>query len=196
MPIKISQVSGAALTNWVDDLARLRIQVFREYPYLYDGSEAYERDYLSTYIHSDNAVAFLALDGAKVVGASTGLPMVNETAEFKQPFIEQDYDPAHVFYCGESVLLPEYRGRGIYKSFFHGRESYARALGGFAHICFCGVVREAGHVLCPEDYQPLDAVWRHFGYRPMPELITHYSWKDIDQSEETQHPMMFWLKDL
>lgn len=196
MSIEIKKVVGADLADWIDDLARLRIQVFREYPYLYDGTEAYERDYLNTYIHANQAAAFLALDGDKVIGASTGLPMASETPEFKQPFIEQGYNPTEVFYCGESVSLPEYRGRGIYKSFFHGRESHARELGGFVHICFCGVVRGADHPLRPEGYQPLDAVWRHFGYQPVPTLVAHYSWKDVDCVEETEHPMMFWLKEL
>ncbi len=38
------------------------------------------------------------------------------------------YDPAEVFYLGESVLLSEYCGRGIGVRFFEQREAHARAL--------------------------------------------------------------------
>ena len=35
-----------------DDLARLRIEVFRDFPYLYEGDLDYERQYLSTFMMS------------------------------------------------------------------------------------------------------------------------------------------------
>lgn len=200
MPVVLERVNGSALSRYLPDLARLRIRVFREYPYLYDGTEAYEQQYLSTYISSGRAMAILAIDsdsdGDHIVGASTGVPMHCETEEFKRPFVDAGIAPETVFYCGESVLLPEYRGQGLYKGFFTGREAYARELDSIDTVCFCGVVRPDTHPLKPEGFQPLDAIWQHFGYRPRPDLIAHYRWKDIDQTDETQHPMMFWLKSL
>lgn len=188
-------VAGAALRRHLDDLARLRITVFREFPYLYDGTEDYERKYLDTYTAAGAAMAVLVFDGDAVVGASTGIPLANESEAFRQPFIEQGIDAQRVFYCGESVLLPAYRGQGIYKHFFTAREAYARR-GGFEVIAFCGVVRAPDHPLCPPGYAPLDPVWRHFGYVAHPELVAHFDWKDIDCDTETAHPMMFWLKNL
>jgi GNAT superfamily N-acetyltransferase len=196
MTIKIVTVAGKNLKAYIPDLARLRITVFREYPYLYDGTEAYEKDYLQTYMASGSAMAVLAFDGDHVIGASTGIPMADETAEFKQPFIESGINPETLFYCGESVLLPHYRGRGIYKRFFSERENYARSLGSVEKSCFCTVVRPDNHPLKLEGYTPLDAVWKHFGYQPRADLITHYPWKDIDQTQSTDHPMLFWIKRL
>lgn len=201
MAITLTTVKGEQLQRYITDLTRLRIQVFRDYPYLYDGDEAYEQEYLHTYIASGQAMAVLALDDSlpveqQVIGASTGVPMSHEDDAFKAPFIEAGINPETLFYCGESVLLPEYRGQGIYKGFFAGRENYVRELGGFKEICFCGVQRPDDHPLKPEGYQPLDEVWRHFGYQPRPDLMTDYPWKDIDQPESTDHPMMFWIKTL
>ena len=48
----------------------------------------------------------------------------------------------------------------------------------------------------PADYVPLDAIWSKFGYVRHPELQTTYSWKDVDQVEETAKPMIFWMKAL
>jgi GNAT superfamily N-acetyltransferase len=170
--------------------------VFREYPYLYDGSEAYEAEHLRAYTSSGEAIAVLARDGDAIVGASTGIPLAAECEAFVRPFEKLGLDPATVFYCGESVLLPAWRGRGIYRGFFEAREAYARELGGMSWISFCGVVRPEDHPLRPALWEPLDAVWRHFGYAPEPKLQTSYAWKDIDQPAGTEHPMQFWLKPL
>ncbi len=194
--ITIKHLSGPELEPWVSDLARLRITVFREFPYLYDGTTEYEEKYLQTYLKSPESIIILALDGDHVVGASTGLPMKDETEEFQKPFVDHGYDPARVFYCAESVLLKEYRGKGIYKSFFTGREGHARKLGRFDWCSFCCVQRPTDHPLRPVDYVPLDAVWSKFGYVKHPELRTSYDWKDVDQPHETAHEMMFWLKSI
>jgi len=194
--LTIQHLSGKAIEPWIADLARLRITVFRDFPYLYDGTIEYEENYLQTYINTPDSIAVLALDGERVIGASTGLPMADETPEFQQPFIEQGYDPAKVFYCAESVLLKEYRGRGVYKHFFTGREGHARKLDRFDWCGFCGVQRPADHPLRPADYVPLDQVWGKFGYVKHPELRTSYHWKDIDQTQETDHDMVFWLKSI
>lgn len=184
------------LPAYLPDLARLRIQVFRDFPYLYDGTVEYEEKYLKTYTDCAESVIVLVLDGDKVVGATTGLPMDAETPEFQQPFVAQGYDPAKIFYCAESVLLSDYRGRGIYPKFFAEREGHARTLGRFDLVTFCCVQRPEDHPLRPADYAPLDRIWTQFGYVKHPELHTTYTWKDVDQAEETAKPMVFWLKSL
>jgi GNAT superfamily N-acetyltransferase len=194
--MEIRTVSGEELVAAIPALARLRMTVFRDYPYLYDGSEAYEAEYLRAYSASGTAMAVLAREGEAIVGASTGIPLAHETAAFREPFARLGLDAARIFYCGESVLLPAYRGRGIYRAFFQGREDWARMLGGFTQICFCAVERPADHPLRPRDYVPLDAAWRHFGYAPEPGLTMQLAWKDIDRDAVTEHTMRFWFKAL
>ena len=196
MAIELERVSGQAIRPLVTQVADLRIRVFREWPYLYDGDMDYEKQYLETYIQSPRSVAVLARDGEHIVGAATGLPLADEEAAFVQPFIEQGYDPSTIFYFGESVLLPQYRGQGIGVRFFEEREAHARELGGFKYCCFCAVERPADHPLRPDSYQPLDDFWKKRGYEPVPSLRTQYPWKDIDQAEETAKPMNFWMGEL
>jgi len=130
MAIEVISCAGEAVAPYVDDLARLRIAVFREYPYLYEGDAAYEQRYLTAYARSPRSVFVLALDGGKVVGASTGLPLSDDGEAFHQPFLERGIPLEEVFYFGESVLLREYRGQGIGHRFFDEREAHAaRALG-------------------------------------------------------------------
>jgi GNAT superfamily N-acetyltransferase len=192
--IKIQRFSGSELGAYLDAVARLRITVFHDFPYLYDGTMEYERKYLRTYLECKQAVVVVAFDGDNVVGCSTGIPMAFEEAAFKQPFITHGYDPARIFYCAESVLRAEYRGLGIGVRFFEEREAHAQELGGFDWYAFCAVVRPADHPLRPPGYEPLDRFWQKRGYEKHPELSAAYTWKDSDQPEETSKRLEFWLK--
>ncbi|MGJ7041309.1 GNAT superfamily N-acetyltransferase [Shinella sp. BE166] len=192
MQIKI--VQGEAVTPHVADLARLRTQVFRAFPYLYEGSEDYEASYLATYARSPESLFVLALDGERIVGASTGVPMPDASGVFQAPFIAAGIAPEKVFYFGESVLLSTYRGRGLGVRFFEEREAYARRLGRFDWCTFCAVERPQDHPLRPADYVPLDAFWGKRGYVHRADLRTMLAWQDIGEENETEKPMSFWLK--
>jgi GNAT superfamily N-acetyltransferase len=198
-PLRIIPAHGGDLDAWIPALAELRITVFREFPYLYDGDTAYEARYLDTYRKARGSVVVLVLDGERVVGASTALPMAEETEEAKAPFLSHGYDPERIFYLGESVLLPEYRGRGLGVRFFEERERHARRLceeQGYAFdwYAFCAVQRDADDPRRPAGYVPLNRFWHKRGYDAHPELTTTFSWKELGESAETPKPMLFWLK--
>ncbi|HEY8553903.1 MAG TPA: GNAT family N-acetyltransferase [Burkholderiales bacterium] len=194
--IDIVRIPGPELPRYLGEVARLRIEVFRDFPYLYDGDLGYEEEYLQTYVRSPRAVIVLACAGDRIVGASTAIPLADESEEFQRPFLAHGYELEEVFYCGESVLQRDYRGRGIGVRFFEEREAHARALGGFRWSSFCAVERPENHPLRPADYVPLDAFWTKRGYTRHPELWTTFRWKDIDQPEQTDKKMVFWLKRL
>ena len=187
-------VHGQKVMPYIADLARLRTTVFRAFPYLYEGSEDYEVSYLATYAQSPESLFVLALDGETIVGASTGVPMTDASEVFKAPFVDAGIDPATVFYFGESVLLPAYRGRGLGVRFFEEREAYARRLNRFDWCAFCAVERPKDHPLRPADYMPLDEFWGRRGYAHRADLRTMLAWQDIGEEGESEKPMSFWLK--
>lgn len=194
--LRIERLSGGQINRYLPDLARLRITVFHEFPYLYDGSLEYEQHYLATYVDAPDSVMVLVWDGDTVVGAASGLPLAAETAEMIHPFVEHGYDPQRIFYYGESVLLREYRKLGLGKRFFEEREAHVRALGRFNLLTFCAVERPIDHPRRPADYIPLDAFWNRRGFVKHPELHTAFTWRDLDETQESPKPMIFWLKPL
>lgn len=196
MTLSVETLTGDALKSVLPDMARLRIRVFRDWPYLYDGSEDYEREYLAKFVAAKGAVCIVARDGDEVVGVSTASPMAETDEEFILPFKNAGYDISKVFYCGESVLVGDYRGQGIGHKFFEGREAHARKLGGFEISTFCRVVRPDDHPMKPADYRPLDTFWKKRGYAPADGLIAHYAWKDIGVDRETEKPLQFWTRKL
>lgn len=196
MVLKIESFGGAAARDYIPELARLRIEVFRDFPYLYAGSEEYERRYLQTYTDSARSVIVIAFDGGQVVGASTAVPLEDETENVIAPFRQAGLEVPRIFYFGESVLLKRYRGQGAGVAFFDRREAWARNTGAFTRAYFCGVIRPSDHPLRPADYVPLDAFWRRRGYVPVPELRAEFVWTDIGESRSTPKKMAFWSKQL
>ncbi|MBY0559310.1 GNAT family N-acetyltransferase [Hyphomicrobium sp.] len=194
--LEVKSVTGEDILKVLPDLSRLRMIVFRDWPYLYEGTLEYEQKYLEKFAKAKGAVVIAAFDGDQMVGASTGAPMIEHADEFGEPFRKAGYDITKIFYCGESVLLKSHRGHGLGHAFFDGREAQAKKLGGFTHSSFCRVVRPDDHPLKPADYAPLDPFWRKRGYAPVDGIIATYDWQDIDQPGETPHKMQFWMKTL
>ncbi len=193
--IRVARPTGAHLADALPDLARLRIEVFRAFPYLYDGDPAYEEDYLQVYRDSADAILVGAFDGSRLIGAATGTPMEDHATEFGAALADTGLDLHSIFYCAESVLLPDYRGQGIGHRFFDLREDHARRLGR-THSAFCGVLRPEDHPLRPEGYVPLDGFWRKRGYAPVEGAVAQFRWTDIDRTEETDHALQFWMRAL
>ena len=194
MSVAVRVLTGNALADALPDVARLRIDVFRDWPYLYDGDADYERDYLRAY-QSPGAVVVAAMDGDRIVGAATGAPMSDHATDFGAAFADRPEPLSDIFYCAESVLLRAYRGHGLGHAFFDAREDHARALGA-RWSAFCSVIRPADHPMRPAEYWPLDAFWRKRGYAPLPGVVAQFAWKDLGQATETEKTLQFWMKPL
>ena len=191
--LRIETRKDAGAAALIDELAALRITVFRDFPYLYDGTLDYEQWYIGKLLAARDHVIVCAFDGDTLVGASTGAPMAGEHEEFAAPFKQLGHDIDAIFYFGESVLLPAYRGRGIGHAFFDGREAHAAALG-FAKTAFCAVIRPPDHPARPDDYVPLDDFWKKRGYVRLEGVTTSFSWRDLGDTQASEKPMQFWGK--
>lgn len=195
MSVVIETLRGDALTSAVPSLAELRMTVFRDFPYLYDGSLEYERKYLAGFSRAKGATIVVARDAGRIVGAATGIPMAEADPAFAGAFRADQRDIRNLFYCAESVLLFDYRGQDIGHAFFDERERHARSLG-FAESCFCAVIRAPNHPLKPDGYRPLDPFWRKRGYAPLPGVQATFAWQDVGDVEESEKKLQFWHRDL
>ncbi len=196
MSLHVTTCGGPEVTAHLDDLARLRIAVFRDWPYLYEGDPAYERNYLAAYADSPRSVFVLVRDGDTVVGASSGIPLSDDGEAFQQPFRAAGLPVEQVFYFGESVLLPAYRGRGLGQRFFDEREAHARRLGGFRWTAFCAVERAADDPRRPPGHRSNDAFWTRRGYSRQEAMFCSLAWKEAHAATPSEHRLRFWLRPL
>lgn len=193
--IEVRALTGDALEAALDDVAALRIAVFRDWPYLYDGTLVYERQYLATYRDNSGALLVGAFHKGRLIGASTSTPMEDHAPEFAEPFRALGIPLARILYGAESVLLRPYRGIGLGHRFIDLREAHAKALKR-THVAFCSVVRAEDHPARPAVYRTNDAFWRGRGYDTLPGVVAHFSWKDLGEAAETEKTLQFWMRAL
>lgn len=193
MTLTVGILRGAERAAALDSLSQLRIAVFRDYPYLYDGTVADEAAYLADFFGSEDAVLVAARDGEAIIGAATASPMRDQGEDFRARFADAGFDPEALFYFGESVLLPDYRGRGIGHAFFDAREQAARDHG-TRGAAFASVIRPADHPARPADYRPLDAFWRARGYAPVDGLTVGMDWKEVGEDGSSAKALQVWMR--
>jgi GNAT superfamily N-acetyltransferase len=194
MALRFETLHGSALLPWLPALARLRITVFRHWPYLYKGDRRSEARYLRAYSEGEGSAVFLALDGDRPVGAATCEPMAAAHDWARDGFIRSGRNPAEYCYFGESVLLPAYRGQGTGVRFFELREAHARALG-LPRTTFCAVRRDPADPRRPASYTPLEGFWQRRGYSPAG-FACALPWRETGQRGEAPHLLDFWERTL
>lgn len=177
-------------------LAQLRIDVFKEYPYLYQGSYAYEEAYLSKFLRTPKAYIIAIFDEGRLVGSLTGLPLVAEEAPFQAPWLTE-YGAIHrLYYISEVLLYPDYRGQGLGKALFRQAEAAIEAKHCFEGITFATVIRPPQHPLKPATFRSSDPFWRDLGYQPQADKIGFIPWQDLNETSESLKSMQFWYKAL
>lgn len=193
MSLSVRSLTGEQIVPLIEDLAALRMAVFAEWPYLYAGDRAYEEWYLREFAAAEGSVLVLAQDGGKPIGAATASPMPAQKDEFRRPFEQNGISTDDMFYFGESVLLPEYRGRGLGHAFFDHREAQAARWGARSTV-FAAVIREPNHPARPAGYSPLDAFWTKRGYRPVPGSVMELAWQDHGERAESLKTLQCWMR--
>lgn len=195
MGLTIEVFRGAELRARLDALAFLRIAVFEDYPYLYCGDIAYEHAYLKSFSGADGAVLVGACAEDRLIGAATAAPLSQYNAAWHAMFKKRGLGDHTIFYFGESVLLSEYRQRGIGHLFFDEREALARQAGA-TMATFLSVMRPPDHPACPSDYFAPEEFWRRRGFLPFDGLTTTLDWEEHGSDGEIPHDMQFWVKPL
>lgn len=194
MSLTYQSFFGKKAEPYFDEIASLRMTVFRDFPYLYDGSLEYEKKYLNTYANSADFFAVLAFANSQLVGVSTALPLAQAEDSLQEPFLNNALNINDYYYFGESVLLTPFRGQGAGHYFFSAREQAGRELG-YRKFCFCAVERSHHHPQRPADYQELGDFWAGKGFKKHDHLQVSFAWKEVGEEFESQKPMRFWLKE-
>lgn len=174
----IIELSGERVLGYLDQLAGLRLSIFQEYPYLYDGRLEDERRYLGGY--ADHGQVLLAVDSGRVVGAITGMPLVEESELLVEPFRAAGLAPERGYYIGELLFLQRWRHRGWGSRLLARLEELIRLQGDYSYCCFVTVIRPPDHPLQPVGFVPIESFCQHQGYRRLNNTMAQLAWREVD----------------
>lgn len=201
MELEIERLLGAQMEPHLRQVAQMRLEVFREFPYLYQGDLAYEEKYLEGFAQARDALLLVASQGQRLLGVSTSMALAESTdiLESAQEALEAHGVPVEAcYYYGEILVKPQHRGLGIAGRFYREREALARARG-YRQACFATVVRQPDDPRRDASYFDPSPYWNKMGFVKAPQVAFSYRWptRGLDgQVRDEDHQMVFWFKAL
>ncbi|HLC06649.1 MAG TPA: GNAT family N-acetyltransferase [Candidatus Babeliales bacterium] len=199
-PYSIKVLTQDELKTLLPFVAQLRVNIFRNYPYLYDGNIAEEMDNLEKYAQHNNSALAIAYYNENPVGFLCGSDLIHYSVHFENSvadlFKGVDLNIENYYYCADIIILPEHRGKYLAPQLFDAIENYAQQKG-YTACCFITEHHE-NHPLKPRDHKSLVPLWNSLNYKKSA-LITYASWQthQVDGTIKLeQHPLIFWLKNL
>lgn len=193
--VAIASLRGAEAAAAIEDLADLRLTIFREFPYLYDGRREDELDYLARYARTPDALVVTVSEAGKVVGAATGIPLAAEGAALVEPVAGSSYPVAQLYYVGELLFYQEYRNRGLGLRLLAEVERQVRSMGGYRYLACATIVRPENQPARPAGYLPIERFLARTGFKRLDDLQTSFTWRELDGAS-CEHPMKYWIKEL
>ena len=191
--MRIATLTGDAIVPHLAEIGALRIAVFREWPYLYDGYADYESRYLARY-SVPRAAVIAAFDGDRVVGAATCLPLDDAGDSVRRGFAAAGLDSAGYF------LFRRKRAAAGVSRARHRRGVLQGAGGGGRRLrhrhVLRGTARRRRSAPAGRPTGPLHEFWHHRGYAEQPELFCEMTWQDVGDAAPTPHRLNFWSKAL
>lgn len=186
--------SGQQSRRYAEQIASIRLELFREFPYLYLGTVEEEYEYLSMYFDSPSATLVLGFDREnQLVCYSSSLAVDDCTDDIKLPCASLGY--LNILYIGEVMLRSDYRSRGISRYCMAHHEALARE-GGYDAVVFMTIDRSHDHPCAPVGYRPLDDLWIKYGYKRVTGVSVLQSWRQVDTQEYVSHTLSLWIKPI
>lgn len=189
---------GAQCSSMLEDVGKIRIETFKDYPFLYEGNQELEQAYLKVYTNEESAIVKATVDG-QLAGFITGVPLAIEAnvsekaaADFKQ----QNYNHEEFYYIGEVIVLPEYRKQKIGTALFEKIEQQAAQFG-YENFCLVGIEHAENHPLKPDNYEDPEIFCQKMGYKKTEiKMPAKYPTICADGSvKEVENTFVFWVKE-
>src|SRR6267154_1949937 len=90
--IHVRSFSGASLKTYLHSVAKLRLEVFKEYPFFEEPDLDREAQFLRKIFSNKDSIGVLIFDNTTLVGASLGYLLSLEEPSLQRPFKERNFD--------------------------------------------------------------------------------------------------------
>ena len=196
--MEIKTHTGTAILPYIEVLANWRIEFFKVFPYLYDGTLAYEQGYISGYAEGKDAMLVTVHEDNEVVAIASGIALLSEH-DIVADATSQLAGLVNInttAYLGEIIIQPAFRGKGLSKQIIATLERFYKNLG-YSHTCFLTVIREKPPME-PVGYVDPQAFWGPQGYIKT-NITTIFNWPTIQpegQVIDAENELVYWVKTL
>ncbi len=195
--IKLFLLKGKQALPFIDIVANFRINVFKEFPYLYEGNIEDERGYITSYTEHDDANIILIYKGDSAIGFSSSLPLSMESEYITDVIKNAGLDINDYLYLGEAIINKEYRGIGILNNIIDIHTSEAKKLN-LSKFCFMAVLRDSNHPNTPKDdnYIANEVIFSKKGFSPINDCYVNIEWKNCITGNMEENTLQFYTKDV
>jgi GNAT superfamily N-acetyltransferase len=190
--ITFEVVKGAQIKSIEQSFANLRISIFREYPYLYQGDLLTEKQYFDMF--GDNTICVIAKDGSAIVGIIIGTPLQEVFKRLLEPLTEAPIEK--MFYLADILVLKSYRGQQIGHTLYQLFEKEVQKTGLFTNILIREIFKSPDDPKKPSDYYSLDLFWNKKGFKKMEGITQQDQWKAIGDDDLSFHTMIYQEKKI
>lgn len=197
MELEIALHRGDALGAWIDRTARMRLEVFSGWPYLYEGTLEIERKYFEAFQGRSGAVVVEARLDGEFAGLATAIAFERDLyilSRSKEIFRAAGEDPGAFFYLGELLVEPRCRGRGIGRALLEEVRAEGRSQG-LSRCCLMAVERPLDHPSRPRDFREPVPLWVEAGFRRLAgtALFPYPTRLPGGDVADLPNPMRFWV---
>jgi GNAT superfamily N-acetyltransferase len=174
MTFRIEVFKGISTAPYLQTLSDLRLEAFKEFPYLYVGNIEDEVSYAQLYTSAPEGILVIAFQDETIAGLYSGLPL-NASGAFisawHDKLIEEGVDLTNYFYAGELIVKPAFRKKGLGAQLMTRLIQEVDAMG-FSGFMGVTAIRAYDHPLRPQGYFDTDAIWGKYGLEKIPVVLT------------------------
>lgn len=175
-------LKGHQIKPYSKAIVELLLTVFKEPPYLYEGTVEEYLPFVEIYANSADGIACLLFENKKLVGVVTGVPLQEMPERFRTSFGNQCKT---MYYLGEMGLVKEYQKQKLGTLLYSEFEKQIPP--GFDTLCFCKI---------SEPNNTFDPVLEKYGFVEEKKHAFEGVWRNIGELIESPHEMDFWTKQL
>ena len=195
---KISK--GDDLKELIPEISKARLELFKEFPYLYEGTYEDELKYLNEFVNNPKSIILTVHKENKLIAFVTATAVESGfelTEAIKDLMQKQGLDTSKYFYISEMMVYPEFRSFELQNQLKKDIENYARE-NSYTMTCFLSVFRENNHPLRPQDYKEISRLWKFNKYRKT-NISVKFEWNTVQKDSEAKlmnNQLDLWEKEL
>jgi hypothetical protein len=195
--ITLKAFTGPEAFYYWQELVPLVVEVYKEYPYLYDCKM--EADWMlyfkqRTFLHSSLSNVLIIFDNEKVIGFSYSIPLNEEVEIIQHDFLKNNAITRNYLYIGDTLISPYYQGKGLIKKIIASHEEHAQKIV-CSSLVLVAIDRPENYCSKPSDYRSLDSLWDYLGFQKNG-MKVYESWLQVDTKKVEDNVQSIWIKKL